>query len=139
MGHKITTACVGCTICAKNCPVDAIAGELKSQHVINEKRCIECGVCGRVCPKGAVTDKNGAVIQKVDKGKWLKPHTALCSACSICIDVCNFGCLQISRPKHKGDIHAYAELIAPKKCVACEMCKDFCPQLAITMNGGDLL
>lgn len=43
--------CKGCTMCAKNCPVDAIAGEKKEVHTIDQVKCIRCGVCMEKCPK----------------------------------------------------------------------------------------
>ncbi len=47
--------CVGCTICARNCPVNAISGALKQPHAIDPKKCIKCGVCASKCPKGAIS------------------------------------------------------------------------------------
>ena len=47
-------ACVGCGICAKNCPADAIAGERKRAHVINPETCIKCGLCFERCPHTAI-------------------------------------------------------------------------------------
>lgn len=41
--------CVGCGACKKNCPVDAIAGEKKKVHDINQDICIKCGKCFSVC------------------------------------------------------------------------------------------
>lgn len=41
--------CVGCTMCAKNCPVSCIAGARKEVHTIDQLRCIKCGRCFEAC------------------------------------------------------------------------------------------
>lgn len=46
--------CRGCTLCAKKCPADAIVGEVKSAHEIDQNKCIKCGSCVNVCRFGAV-------------------------------------------------------------------------------------
>lgn len=46
--------CTGCTICAKNCPCDAILGTLKKEHYIVMDKCIACGNCKQVCRFDAV-------------------------------------------------------------------------------------
>jgi len=46
--------CVGCTLCKKKCPADAITGEVKNKHNIDENRCIKCGECAAVCRFNAV-------------------------------------------------------------------------------------
>ncbi len=50
----ITDDCIGCTKCKRNCPVDAIKGELKQLHTIDQVKCIKCGACIDGCPKKAI-------------------------------------------------------------------------------------
>ena len=47
--------CIGCTKCARNCPVGAISGKLKELHTIDPAKCIKCGVCVDNCPKDAIS------------------------------------------------------------------------------------
>lgn len=46
--------CKGCSKCARNCPVDAISGEIKSPFVIDTEKCIKCGTCMENCNFGAI-------------------------------------------------------------------------------------
>ncbi len=49
--------CVGCSLCSKKCPVNAISGEVKKTFSINSEICIKCGRCMDVCRFGAVERK----------------------------------------------------------------------------------
>ncbi len=46
--------CTGCTVCARNCPSDAISGEKNQVHVIDQELCIHCGKCFTVCQFDAI-------------------------------------------------------------------------------------
>ena len=59
MAFNIPTDCVGCGLCKRICPTDAVTGEKKQIHWIDTNICIECGACGLICPKEAVLDSFG--------------------------------------------------------------------------------
>jgi len=53
--------CQACLICARRCPVEAIAGAKNQIHIIDQEKCIKCGTCFEVCPAkfGAVIENTG--------------------------------------------------------------------------------
>jgi len=130
--YTITDACIGCTLCAKNCPVKAISGSLKEKHTIDPSLCIRCGLCGRVCAKGAVLDENGKPAQFIPKKEWKKPFVlGSCVGCSACVEACPTNCLKIGDAKFHGDIFTRAEVAFPDQCIACGLCEKACPIDAI--------
>jgi NADH:ubiquinone oxidoreductase subunit F (NADH-binding)/NAD-dependent dihydropyrimidine dehydrogenase PreA subunit len=57
--------CQGCLICLRNCPVEAISGDKRMVHVIDQSKCISCGACLEVCPPkfSAVVKVSGEEIE----------------------------------------------------------------------------
>jgi len=55
MHYKILPEkCIGCTSCARGCPVSCISGTVKQVHTIDQSKCIKCGACMTRCKFGAV-------------------------------------------------------------------------------------
>ncbi|GAA0120890.1 NADH-quinone oxidoreductase subunit NuoF [Clostridium faecium] len=52
--YMITDKCIGCTKCARQCPVNCISGKVKVRHSINQEKCIKCGSCKTSCPVDAI-------------------------------------------------------------------------------------
>ncbi|MGY0372232.1 NADH-ubiquinone oxidoreductase-F iron-sulfur binding region domain-containing protein [Clostridium sp. JNZ J1-5] len=55
--YEITDKCIGCTKCARNCPVSCISGKVKEIHTIVQDKCIKCGACFNACPVDAIIKK----------------------------------------------------------------------------------
>ena len=61
--------CVGCLKCLKNCPTEAIMGELKFVHIIDQDKCTKCGQCLVECPHkvSAVIKVTGSDIDNLEQ------------------------------------------------------------------------
>jgi len=62
--YVLPDKCQGCMICYRACPADAIKGDKRMVHVIDQEKCIKCGSCIEVCPTkfGAVVKVSGETI-----------------------------------------------------------------------------
>ena len=56
--YSINKDCIGCTICAQECPVDAIAFAPHQQHEIDKMLCTKCDICRQACPVNAIDVKS---------------------------------------------------------------------------------
>ncbi len=135
MTYTITAECIGCTVCKIICPVNAIQGEKKELHVIDEWACLECGACGRVCSRSCVLDHRGRKVLKLKKELWPKPYIdrALCYACESCVSSCPVGALSMAdryRPLNEN----FSVLSESKNCIACGFCISSCMFDAISME-----
>jgi NADH-quinone oxidoreductase subunit F len=52
--YRVTDDCIGCTLCAQHCPVNAIPMTPYAVHVIDQEKCTRCDTCRRICPEGAI-------------------------------------------------------------------------------------
>ena len=136
MSYTITDKCIGCTLCAKRCPMKAISGAPKTKHEIDPNVCVDCGLCGKLCAKEAILDEAGTPARKIPKDLWKKPvvKTYDCVGCSVCIENCPANVLSLTEPKRRGDTDTVAFLSAPDKCIGCGICEKVCPIGAISVN-----
>ncbi|SLM27887.1 Fdx4 [Desulfamplus magnetovallimortis] len=135
MSFFITKECTGCMACLLICPSQAIKGEKKEPHTIQDELCIDCGACGRVCAFQAVLDNFGDIASRIPKKDWDRPVFNLdtCISCNICTDTCPTNALESKLQKPK-NLHTYPWLAREKDCIACGFCALECPVDAIEMK-----
>jgi ferredoxin len=76
ISYEITEKCIGCGMCAKNCPANCIVGEKKSRHVIEQNKCLKCG---------HLFDECEIVSWQEDRGEfWGSPCTETMYGCPLC-------------------------------------------------------
>ena len=132
MTHIIHETCIGCTICARKCPVECISGDLKKLHVIDEKICIDCGVCAIYCPVECISDPSGNIVPKMKPTEIPKAlvNREACSGCDFCVDICPFDCITLQDRDDDSGFFKVA-VVDEAECVSCRLCETVCMKDAI--------
>lgn len=110
--------CIGCKVCEKSCPVNAICME-NDIAKIDYSKCTSCGICVYRCPTSSIVDKIKA-----------RPYALIgtkCTGCEKCKEVCQFKAIEGA----KGEKHK----VIKEKCIGCGLCFEVCEPKAITIAG----
>jgi formate hydrogenlyase subunit 6/NADH:ubiquinone oxidoreductase subunit I len=133
----IEEKCVGCTLCAKECPMAIIEGETKEPfRIFAPGECIECSLCAWVCPAEAIQNQFGEIVPKLKKEQrpiaWIDEEG--CTGCEVCLECCPVDAIDKVKPVDPGD-HSPTQVcrVDYDKCISCSLCAVMCPWDTISM------
>lgn len=136
MTYTITHTCIGCSVCMRVCPVDAIIGKPKKRHRILPDVCIGCGACGLICPHASVKNAKSELCERIRiRSTWPKPvfDYATCMGCTICVESCPTGCIDLNTKRGSRETIRYPVLKKAHDCIGCGFCESDCPVDAVAM------
>jgi len=122
--------CIGCTLCIKACPVDAIIGAQQMMHTILLEECTGCELCVAPCPVDCID------MISLEAGEETEPahldDSQPCIHCGICMEVCprDLAPQQLLLFKNSTTV---AESLRLQDCIECGLCDRVCPsQIPLT-------
>jgi len=116
-----TDNCVYCTLCAKNCPQNALTVDRATKTwQLNEEACVKCGICIGKCPKKVLS-----FAEPKEEGVLFDEEA--CVYCTLCAKKCPVGAIEVDRPGKKWEI-------SRETCIKCGACVKGCPKKALSMG-----
>ena len=129
--------CVGCTLCAKECPMAIIEGESKQPfRIFAPDECIDCSLCAWVCPVAAIENQHGIVPEKLKREErpvaWIDEEG--CTGCEVCMESCPVDAIDKVAPLDPHD-HSPTQVcrVDYDTCISCSLCAVMCPWETISM------
>lgn len=120
--------CIGCTLCIKACPFDAIVGASKSLHSVINSYCTGCKLCIDPCPVDCITMQANQSLENITPIAPEDRESKACIHCGDCIPVCpsdlNPESLYENIRNHKFSL---AEKNLLSTCTQCGECNKACP------------
>ncbi len=133
----IEEKCVGCTLCAKECPMAIIEGETRQPfRIFAPAECIDCSLCAWVCPAEAIANNHGEIVPKLNKKDrpiaWVDETG--CTGCEVCLECCPVDAIDKVPSSVPGDSSPTQVCrVNVDKCVSCSLCAVMCPWETISM------
>lgn len=133
----IEEKCVGCTACAKECPVSIIEGEAKEPfRIFAPDECIECSLCAWSCPTEAIVNGYGVTVPKLKREErpvaWIDEEG--CTGCEVCMESCPVDAIGKVTAVDPGDTSPTGVCrVDYDICVSCSLCSVLCPWETISM------
>jgi len=133
----IEEKCVGCTLCAKECPISIIEGETREPfRIFAPEECIDCSLCAWVCPTEAIQNSFGVIPPKLKVNErpvaWVDEEG--CTGCEVCMETCPVDAIHKVASLEPGDSSPTQVCrVDYDACVSCSLCAVLCPWETISM------
>jgi energy-converting hydrogenase A subunit Q len=120
---------VGCILCRKACPYDAIQMETTLSEPIrenvpniNKKLCRQCGACVKACKTGSIQ-----LISSGNEDAHSEINDATCVRCGYCARVCPTEAIKYGEILPRSVVGGKAIVVDQKNCIGCMTCTRVCP------------